>query len=230
MLSLMGVLTLTSLFGSAVFTTLAITWQDTLFNLSTTEWTVFFAISALTMALALTPSTLVALISGYFLGWLALPYIAIAYPLAALFGFMASKMVDRGKLVRSLPEDSRLQLIINGLNRRPWPLVILVRISPVLPFSLMNLLLPVIGVRLGTFLVASFIGMLPRTLFSLWVGMQARDLVTLLTTPGQNNLSMAFVLLMMVLCVGGLGYLLQNALQKSSYPVEGYQRSECSKN
>lgn len=222
LLSSMGALSLTSLFGSTVLTSMAITWQDTLLNLSISEWGLLFALSALTMALALTPSTLIALVSGYFLGWSALPFITITYPLAALLGFMASKILDRGKIMHSLSSssaDSRLPLLIKELNRQAWLLVILVRISPILPFSLMNLLLPAIGVRLSTFLLAGFIGMLPRTLFSLWVGMQGRDLVTLLTTPGQDSLPLVLVLVS-VLSVGGLVYLLQKA--SSALAVQKY--------
>ena len=220
----MGALSLTSLFGSTVLTSMAITWQDTLLNLSISEWGLLFALSALTMALALTPSTLIALVSGYFLGWSALPFITITYPLAALLGFMASKVLDRGKIMHSLSAssasaDSRLPLLIKELNRQAWPLVILVRISPILPFSLMNLLLPAIGVRLSTFLLAGSIGMLPRTLFSLWVGMQGRDLVTLLTTPGLDSLPLVLVLVS-VLSVGGLVYLLQKA--SSALVVQKY--------
>ena len=43
--------------------------------------------------------------------------------------------------------------------------MILVRLSPVLPFSIMNLLMPALNIRLSVFLLAGFVGMLPRTLF-----------------------------------------------------------------
>ncbi|WP_081622100.1 TVP38/TMEM64 family protein [Endozoicomonas elysicola] len=211
-LSLMGLLSITSIFGSTLVTTLAITWQDTLNSLSTSHWVWLFAISALTMALALTPSTLIALISGYFLGWSAFFYIVISYPIASGIGYMVGKTLDHGKLMSTLPSESRIHRILNELSHQhQWPLVILTRISPILPFSLMNLVLPAIGIRLHTFLLAGFIGMLPRTLFALWAGMQARDLIALLENPTQGNLSVIFMIVVSIISIGGLLYLAQRA-------------------
>lgn len=207
----MGLLSLVSIFGSTLVTTLAITYQDTLLSLSSTHWVYLFTISSLTMALALTPSTLIALISGYFLGWAAFLYIVISYPIASGIGFMVGKTLDHGRLMSTLPSESRLNLILNELKHQQWPLVILVRISPILPFSLMNLVLPAIGIRLHTFLVAGFIGMLPRTLFSLWAGMQARDLIALLENPAQGNLSVIFMMVVSIISIAGLLYLAQRA-------------------
>ncbi|WP_257294757.1 TVP38/TMEM64 family protein [Endozoicomonas sp. YOMI1] len=211
-LSLMGLLSITSLFGSTLVTTLAITWQDALYTLSISQWAWLFSASALTMALALTPSTLIALISGYFLGWTAFFYILISYPAASVIGYLIGKSLDHGKLMNTLPPNSHIHLILDELkHHHQWPMVILTRISPVLPFSLMNLVLPAIGIRLHTFLIAGFIGMLPRTLFALWAGMQARDLFSLLKKPTQGNLSVIVMVMASILSIGGLLYLAQKA-------------------
>ncbi|USE37900.1 TVP38/TMEM64 family protein [Endozoicomonas sp. SCSIO W0465] len=207
----MGLLSITSLFGSTLITTLAITWQYTLYTLSTGQWAWLFTASSLTMALALTPSTLIALISGYFLGWAAFFYILISYPVASAIGYTVGKSLDHGKLMNTLPPTSRIHLMLDELKHHQWPLVILTRISPILPFSLMNLVLPAIGIRLQTFLLAGFIGMLPRTLFALWAGMQARDLISLLKNPTQDNLSIIFMVMVSILSIGGLLYLARKA-------------------
>lgn len=207
----MGLLSITSLFGSTLVTTLAITWQDTLYTLSISQWAWLFSASALTMALALTPSTLIALISGYFLGWTAFFYILISYPAASALGYLVGKSLDHGKLMHTLPPSSQIHQILDELKHHQWPLVILTRISPVLPFSLMNLVLPAIGIRLHTFLIAGFIGMLPRTLFALWAGVQARDLISLLKNPAPGNLSVIVVVMASILSIGGLLYLAQKA-------------------
>ena len=208
-LSLMGLLCCTSLFGGTVLTTLAITWRGTLATLSDAQWAGLFAISTMTMAVALTPSTLIAMITGYFLGWGAFCYIAISYPIASALGFMVGKRLDRGKLMNSLPPSSRLQQVLDGLSGHQWPLVMLTRLSPILPFSLMNLVLPAIGVRLPVFLLAGSVGMLPRTLFAMWAGMQGRDLMALLRHPAEGNLSLIFMLVATTLSIGGLVYLVQ---------------------
>lgn len=52
-------------------------------SLSLLEWPPLFATSVLTMALAMTPSTLVALVSGFFLGWASTPFMLVTYTNAA---------------------------------------------------------------------------------------------------------------------------------------------------
>ena len=224
----MGLLSITSIFGSTLVTTLAITWQSVLYSLSISDWVWLFAASTLTMALALTPSTLIALISGYFLGWSAFFFIIISYPVSSVIGYTVGKKLDRGKLMSTLPHESKIHLILNELqHRHQWPLVILTRISPILPFSLMNLVLPAIGVRLHIFLIAGFAGMIPRTLFALWIGMQARDLVTLLTTPTQGNLSVILMLVISVFSVGGLLYIAQKASSAIMMTKAGLNEGGC---
>ncbi len=224
----MGLLSITSIFGSTLVTTLVITWQSVLYSLSISDWVWLFAASTLTMALALTPSTLIALISGYFLGWSAFFFIIISYPASSVIGYTVGKKLDRGKLMSTLPHESKIHLILNELqHHHQWPLVILTRISPILPFSLMNLVLPAIGVRLHIFLIASFVGMIPRTLFALWIGMQARDLVTVLTTPTQGNLSVILMLVISVFSVGGLLFIAQKASSAIMMTKVGLNEGGC---
>ena len=122
---------------------------------------------------------------------------------------MVGKRLDHGKLMNSLPPSSRMQQVLDGLSGHQWRVVVLTRLSPILPFSLMNLVLPAIGVRLPVFLLAGSIGMLPRTLFAMWAGMQGRDLMALLRHPAEGNLSLIFMLVATTLSVGGLVYLVQ---------------------
>ncbi len=140
--------------------------------------------SGLTMAAGLTPTTFVALVCGFFLGADGVIPVVLAYCLASGLGYALGRWLDGGRFLDSLKQYDLVSRVADDLGKKPVFMVILVRLSPVLPFCLMNLLLAALRVRLSVFLLAGTLGMLPRTLFSLWAGHQSRDLVTLIQGGG----------------------------------------------
>ena len=69
----------------------------------------------------------------------------------------------------------------------------------------MNVMLPIAGVRLRDFLWAGTLGMLPRTIFFIWLGSQGQELRTLVEEGGQGSTSQ--ILFITLLIVSGLGLL-----------------------
>ena len=192
------------LLTSSLITALLIQNQPYFQSLSMQQWLPFFALSALTMATAITPTTFIALVGGYFLGWQAAPPMIAGYLLASMLGFILGKQLDGGRLMAGFEQNSRISLIIEEIKKRDWSVMVLLRISPVLPFSLINLLLPATGLRFSVFVLAGFIGMLPRTLFSIWAGLQAHNLTQLLQNPDQNTTATVLLILTALVSVGGL--------------------------
>ncbi|MGI9275244.1 MAG: TVP38/TMEM64 family protein [Endozoicomonas sp.] len=200
----MGLLGAVPLIFSPLLTALMIRHEPFLQNLTPVQWLPLFGLSALTMALAMTPSTVVALVSGFFLGWASTPFMLMAYLLASALGYLIGRWLDRGRLMPALKEHPRVHTVLSGLHHQEWSLMILTRLSPVLPFALMNLLLAAVKVRFRVFLVGGFFGMLPRTLFSIWAGMQARGLMQLLQNPDQGTAASIIVIVLTLVSVGGL--------------------------
>ena len=110
------------------------------------------------MALAMTPSTFIAVVSGFFLGWQATLMMLPAYMLASLLGYFLGLYLDGGRLLESVKEQPKVRRALLNLNKSKWKLMFLVRLSPVLPFALMNVLMPAIKMPLKVFLVAGFFG------------------------------------------------------------------------
>ena len=192
------------LLSSSLITALLIQNQSYFQTLSLQQWLPFFALSALTMATAITPTTFIALVTGYFLGWQAAPPMIASYLLASMLGFILGKQLDGGRLMAGFEQSSRISLIIEEIKKRDGSVMVLLRISPVLPFSLINLLLPATGLRFSVFVLAGFVGMLPRTLFSIWAGLQAHNLAQLLQNPDQNTTATILLILTALISVGGL--------------------------
>lgn len=194
---------------SSLITALLLRHEGYFLELNTLHWLPYYLLSACTMALAITPSTFIALVSGYFLGWEGTLFMLAGYFLASAMGYKVGQLLDGGHLLSNLQQQPKVRQFLEGLRLREWPLMVIVRLSPILPFSVMNLLMPALKIRFSTFLLAGFIGMLPRTLFSIWLGIQAKGLMALLQSSDETPLSAIFLILLTILSVGGILWIIQ---------------------
>lgn len=95
--------------------------------------------------------------------------------IAATFGasmiFLAARW-GVGSAVAEKLENSQgaVKKIKDGIDENQWSVLFMVRLVPVLPFFLINLLLSSIGVSLHRFIVSTFIGIIPGALVYTSVG------------------------------------------------------------
>lgn len=203
------------LLGSSGLLALLYQHQSLLQQLSLAQSLLYFATVSLTMALALTPTTFVAIVSGYFLGWAWLPGMVVAYALAAALGYELALRLDQGKLRDFLLNFPKAGAVLGELNQDSWQLIVLARLSPVLPFALMTFVLALVGVPRGRFLAASVLGMLPRSLFFYWLGTEAQDVLALLSNPDQGTASKLLLIGLVVASLLGLYLLFNRALKRA---------------
>ena len=200
----LGIVSLMPLLFSSVMAALLIRHEATFLALEWSQWLPLFLLSAVTMALAMTPSTFIALVCGYFIGWEGSLLMTLSYLLASALGYQVGRLLDGGHFLQSVQSHPKVTTFLSELTLRDWPLMILVRLSPVLPFSIMNLLMPALKIRFSVFLTAGFVGMLPRTLFSIWLGIQAKGLLELLQSSGDGKIVSILLILLTILSVAGL--------------------------
>jgi len=185
-----------------------------------TEWInnnemFFFMGTAFTMAVLFTPTTFIASLSGFLFGLSSLMYVVPAYLIASLLGYVFGKHLDKGKLLKSMVEVDNKQLLKNTVESNPFWFVILCRISPVLPFGLMNLLLPTFGVKVKEFILAGTVGMLPRTVLFVWLGSAAQNLMEALNSnEGEIGSRFYITALLVIVSSFGLLYLFKKKLRQ----------------
>ncbi|MFC5271406.1 TVP38/TMEM64 family protein [Adhaeribacter terreus] len=189
--------------------------QDFFQNLNWWQMIAYFLVASITMSFALTPTTFVALVTGFFLGWIGFPGVVISYGIAAFIGYKTAQFIDHGRMTAFINHFPKAALVMDELKHHSWELIILSRISPVLPFAFMTFVLSIIKVPLRKFLIASMAGMLPRTLFFFWVGTQASSLLTLLKDPNEGIFGKILLIGLIVISIFGLYYLLNNAIKKA---------------
>lgn len=184
---------------------LALEYESWIRSYTLIPWAIFFAVSVFSMGLAITPTTFISLLCGYFLGFDAILPVVLCYQLASMIGYGLAQKLDHHTIDWVKQKFPKSVSIFYNVEKRQWMTTLLARISPALPFGLMNVVLSVSGVRPFPFFFAGLIGMLPRTVFFVWLGSQAPMLIEAL----QNKDQLAWFLLISAAGIFGLYKLLK---------------------
>lgn len=89
---------------------------------------------------------------------------------AATLAFLLGRTVARRWVATRIRRDARFSAIDAAIGRHGFKVVALLRLSPVLPFNLLNYVLGLTSVRLRGYVAGSFVGMLPGTLLYVYLG------------------------------------------------------------
>ncbi len=138
-------------------------------------WTLLFLCSIPLLSVGFMSSTFLAIVAGYFLSWNSLWYYIIAYIASAYLGYHLIVYIDKGKTLLALNNSKRLDKIKNFLIRYPFSSVVLLRFSPVISFGQLTALCAFFKIKTSTYITASTVGMLPRTLLAVWSGMTIKS-------------------------------------------------------
>ncbi len=129
--------------------------------------------------LLLIPGALMTLAGGAIFGLVrGSAIVFVAATVGAVAAFLVSRYLARGLVERRLASATRLQAIDRAVSSRGFRLVVLLRLSPAIPYSLLNYTLGLTRVRFRDFLLGS-IGMLPGTILYVYYGKLAGDVAAL---------------------------------------------------
>jgi uncharacterized membrane protein YdjX (TVP38/TMEM64 family) len=79
-------------------------------------------------------------------------------------------------VARKISANPKLQALDATVTREGWIIVLLMRLSPVIPFNLLNYALGATRVSLRDYVLASAVGMLPGTAMYVYLGSLAGEL------------------------------------------------------
>ena len=131
----------------------------------------FFATYVLVTALSIPAATIMTLAAGAMFGALwGTALVSFASTLGSVLALSMSRYLLRAFVCARFPD--RAQAIDAGVDREGWLYVLSLRLIPVIPSWLINLLMGVTCVELSTFWWASQLGTLPAT--AIYVGVGAR--------------------------------------------------------
>ncbi len=84
--------------------------------------------------------------------------------------FLAGRYLSRGWLLKKVATNKKTQALYDSVAEGGWKMVVLVRLSAVLPFSVVNYALGLSKIRFSHYLAASWIGMIPGILLNVYLG------------------------------------------------------------
>ncbi len=121
------------------------------------------------------PTVSQAILAGYTFGLtLGLPAALVGFGGAAIIGYELVQRVARQRVEQELNRSPKAIMVRDALltasTRRAILIVALLRASPSAPFALTNLFLGCLGVSRGVFVLGTIIGMTPRTLAAVLIG------------------------------------------------------------
>lgn len=120
---------------------------------------------------ALVPGSLLTMAAGFAYG--PIGGLLVASPasvLAATTSFLLGRTILRDSIRRTIAQSPKARALDRAVGRNSFRLILLLRLSPVIPFNVLNYALGLSDARLGRYIVASFVGMLPGTWLYVYLG------------------------------------------------------------
>ena len=140
---------------------------------------VVFVVGYAVATVAFIPGSLLTLAGGAIFGlWKGTLLVFVGASLGANLAFLVSRYVARGAVERRISGEPRFAAIDRAVRREGLKITFLLRLTPVVPFVLLNYALGLTRVRLVDYALAC-IGMLPATLLYVYYGKVAGDLALL---------------------------------------------------
>ena len=109
---------------------------------------------------------------------------SVASTLGAGCAFLVGRFLARGWVESRLETMPRFRALDRAVARKGWLIVLLARLSLVIPYNLLNYALGLTDVRLGAYLLSTFAGMLPAIFLYVYLGSAAGSLVALDASGG----------------------------------------------
>jgi len=136
---------------------------------------------------ALLPGSLFTLAAGFAYG--PVGGLLVASPasvLAATVAFLLSRTILRDWIRKRIDRYPKARALDAAIGANSFKLILLLRLSPVIPFNILNYALGLSDANVRRYVVASFVGMLPGTWLYVYLGSLATTAAQL-TEAGQNN-------------------------------------------
>lgn len=102
--------------------------------------------------------------------WKGFALALLAGVVGASLAFLTGRTILRGAVIRHLERNPRLAAIDQAVSRQGAVLVLLLRLSPLAPYNVVNYVLSGSRIGLPAFAGASLLGMAPITLAWAWAG------------------------------------------------------------
>jgi uncharacterized membrane protein YdjX (TVP38/TMEM64 family) len=128
------------------------------------------------------PGSVAMMIGGFLFGFLpGFLFVALALPFGAQGAFEFGRWVARPWVRSKVAGNRRMQAIEAALREQAFVIIVLTRLSLIIPFNLLNYAYGATSVKAVTHWMATAVGMLPAIALYVYLGTLARDLGQILS-------------------------------------------------
>ena len=139
-------------------------------------------------------------------------YVVIATTTGAVISFTIARYLFKKKTANYFLSHPKLSFINQLLAADGWKIILMTRLIPFFPFKLSNYLFGLTKFRLHSFLIGTFLGIWPITIFNVYVGSLAMNLSKLGEIPeSRTNLQSYVYLAGFIVCIFSLTYIGRHA-------------------
>ena len=117
------------------------------------------------------PGSLLTLAASVLFGfWQAVALVWLSATIGAALAFLTARYAARNAVTRLAERNRRFRELDSVIGEQGWKIVLLLRLSPVIPFNLSNYVYGLTKIKFWPYVLASFAGMLPGTLLYVYLG------------------------------------------------------------
>jgi uncharacterized membrane protein YdjX (TVP38/TMEM64 family) len=138
---------------------------------------IFICVYAIATVL-LTPGSILTIGAGFAFGlWKGFLAVSAGSTLGAALAFLVARFIAREKVEAIAQRNEKFRRIDNAIGREGAKLIFLLRLSPVIPFNLSNYFYGLTSVKFWSYVLASWIGMIPGTFLYVYIGIAGKAAV-----------------------------------------------------
>ena len=145
---------------------------------------VLFVAAYVLAAVLVLPGSILTVAAGLLFGLpLGVALTSAAATLGASAAFAVGRFAARDWVAQRVATRPRFHALVAAAGSRGFLFVLLARLSPLIPYNLLNYALSVTSVRFRDYLLATWLGMLPATVLYVYTGSIAKSLADPKSAP-----------------------------------------------
>lgn len=180
-------------------------WLQLLQQVEASGWwgqLVFMAVVG-ACVVTLIPSVLLTLGGGMLFGLMkGSLMIVVAETVGAYVAFLVGRKFLSARSVSLLEKHNRVRAVFELPGRHDWRLVAVTRMLPFFPFKLSNYFFGLTPLTWTSYVIGTFIGLWPITLFNVYLGSIATDLISLRAADTATTPFQWFLYCLGLMCTG----------------------------
>lgn len=148
----------------------------------------------------LVPGSILTLSAGAIFGviWGSI-YVLIGAIIGETAAFLLGRYITRDWISHKIEDNKTFAALNQALNREGLKIILLTRLSPIFPFSLLNYAFGVTGISLRDYFLGS-LGMIPMTVTYVYFGSLAEDLANINTASQLANSELQWTIRILGFC------------------------------